>query len=366
VETHNGGLSHAVRVAYRTEMDWITPAFSRREVNAAGAALIDLRCPLDEREHALAVVNNWRSSHAFPLNTFQMYLRGKTRQVDKAGLVAQRIKRLSAIELKLRLIPDLRLAQMQDIGGCRAVVGSMRALNRLHRLYQKTQFKHELVHFDNYVESPRSSGYRSIHLVYRYYSDKNPAHNDLKIEMQLRTRLQHAWATAVETVGTFKQQSLKSGIGDKEWLRFFALMGTVIALRERTPLVSDTPIDQDELIRELREYVEGLGVVGHLGGYRLLLDNVPLGTFKGLNYFLLELRAKEGLLRITPYKRRESEEASRQYLEVERQARFDFAEEHDAVLVSVDSMKALRAAYPNYFADTRRFVDEVMRAVKMP
>jgi hypothetical protein len=114
----------------------------------------------------------------------------------------------------------------------------------------------------------------------------------------------------------------------------------------------------------LKEYVEGLDVVGHLRGYSALLDNVPLGTFKGLGYFLLQLRPRDGRLVITRYQRRESEEASRQYLEAERQARFDFAEQRDAVLVSVDSMKALRAAYPNYFADTRRFVEEIMRAVE--
>ena len=64
-----------------------------------------------------------------------------------------------------------------------------------------------------------------------------------------------------------------------------------------------------------------------------------------------------------PYLRKEAEIAFKEYLESERQARFEFSEEQDAVLVSVDSMKALRAAYPNYFADTRRFVREVQRAM---
>jgi Region found in RelA / SpoT proteins len=345
-------------------MGWTKPQHTRQEVNAAGAALIDLGITGDDREYALAIVNNWRSSHAFPLNTFQMYLRGKKSQVDRLGVVAQRIKRLSAIELKLELIPNLRLAQMQDIGGCRAVVRSMRALRQLHHLYEETQFKHELVHFDNYVESPRMSGYRSIHLVYRYYSDKNPAHNDLKVEMQLRTRLQHAWATAVETVGAFRGQSLKSGLGDAEWLRFFALMGSAIAIRERTPLVDGTPTDRAELRRELKEYVEELDVIGHLRDYRVVLDNVPLGAFRSLNYFLLQLKPREGRLLITPYRRRESEEGSRQYFQAERQARFELEEDSDAVLVSVDSLKELRAAYPNYYADTRRFVNAVIQAVE--
>jgi ppGpp synthetase/RelA/SpoT-type nucleotidyltranferase len=345
-------------------MGWTVPAFSLQQVNAAGMALIDPKSTLEERENAILVINNWRSSHAFPLNTFQMFLRTKTKEADRHGRVAQRIKRLPAIKLKLQLIPGLRLTQMQDVAGCRGVVRSIDALNDLHRLYQRTQFKHRRVHFDDYIQSPRASGYRSIHLVYRYRSNKNPAHNNLKIEMQLRTGLQHAWATAVETVGAFKGQSLKSGLGDMEWLRFFALMGSAIALREGTPFVADTPTDERKLIRELKEYVENLQVIAHLEGYAKLLDNVPLGTFKGIGYFLLQLRPKDRQLIITPYGKADAEEASRQYFEVERQARLDFAEDRDAVLVSVDSMKALRAAYPNYFADTRRFIEAVKRAVE--
>jgi hypothetical protein len=207
------------------------------------------------------------------------------------------------------------------------------------------------------------SGYRGVHLVYRYYSDRSQDYNGLKVEMQIRTRLQHAWATAVETVSTFKQQALKSGLGDEQWLRFFALMGSFLALRERRPLVAGTPVDSDELVKELRSFVNDLDVIGALTNYRLLLDNVPLGTFEGIPYFLLELDSRDGRLRIMPYSRREASAASTEYLASERQARFEFAEDRDAVLVSVDSMKALRAAYPNYFADTRRFVREVQRAV---
>ncbi len=50
----------------------------------------------------------------------------------------------------------------------------------------------------------------------------------LLIELQLRTRLQHEWATAVETMGTFLQSSLKSSQGPEEWLDFFSLfVGTL-------------------------------------------------------------------------------------------------------------------------------------------
>lgn len=96
--------------------------------------------------------------------------------------------------------------------------------------------------------------------IYRYYSDVNKAYNGLKIEMQLRTKLQHAWATAVETVGTFIRQALKSSQGEEEWLRFFAFMGTVIALREKQSLVPGTPQDRSKLVSELRKYASQLEV----------------------------------------------------------------------------------------------------------
>jgi len=325
--------------------------------------LINPDCNAIEREAALIVVNNWRAAHHFPLNTFQTSLRRKSVEVNKSAVVAQRIKRLPAIDLKLRLIPGLRLAQMQDIGGCRVVVNSVRSVNRLVQSYRDSAIKHELVHADNYINEPRSSGYRGIHLIYRYHSDKNTDFNTLKLEMQVRTRLQHAWATAVETVGTFKQQALKSGLGDGQWLRFFALMGSIIAIREKSPVVPGTPDNLPDLRDELRTFVEDLDVISHLNGYQVLLYHLPLGTFKGFRYFLLELQPGTGMLHITPYQRQQVGAASRGYLESERQARFNIVEERDSVLVSVDSMKALRVAYPNYFADTRRFIREVERAV---
>jgi hypothetical protein len=118
------------------------------------------------------------------------------------------------------------------------------------------------------------------------------------------------------------------------------------------------------LVRELRYYVDELDVVGKLSGYRAVLDAVPGRAFKRVPYFLLELNPREGHLRITPYGRQNAEMASERYMTIERQGRLQFETQRDTVLVSTESLKALRSAYPNYFADTRRFVQEVMRAVR--
>ena len=241
-------------------MEWTKPEFSRQEVNTAGRTLIEEHPSKESIERALHIINNWRASHALPLNTFQVTLRKKSRDVNKYPVVAQRLKR--SIRLKLALIPTLRLSQMQDIGGCRCVVPSIRSVYRLDRSYRQSRLRHDLVHIDDYIKKPKVSGYRGVHLVYRYASDTNPDFNGLKVEMQLRTRLQHAWATAVETVSTFTYSSLKSGIGDDRWLRFFALMGTVMARREKQPAVPGTPESETELRSELRAHVNDLDIFG--------------------------------------------------------------------------------------------------------
>ena len=114
---------------------------------------------------------------------------------------------------------------------------------------------------DDYISDPKPSGYRGIHLVYRYFSDKKKSmYNGMKIEMQLRSKYQHAWATAVETVGMFSGQALKSSLGSEDWQRFFSLMGSVIALREGTAMVPNTPTDGRALVAELSDYASRLKV----------------------------------------------------------------------------------------------------------
>jgi ppGpp synthetase/RelA/SpoT-type nucleotidyltranferase len=147
-------------------------------------------------------------------------------------LVAQRVKRLSSIVAKMRRFQGLRLSQMQDIGGCRAVLSSVAEVRNAVKSFKTSSIRHELAREDDYIANPKDSGYRGVHLIYKYVSDRSETYNGLKIEVQIRSQLQHAWATAVETVGTFIQQALKSSQGEDEWLRFFCLMGSAIALRE--------------------------------------------------------------------------------------------------------------------------------------
>jgi len=254
----------------------------------------------------------------------------------------------------------MKLSRMQDIGGCRAVLSTVEHVDRLTQYYLKeAQFKHEFINKKDYIEKPKQSGYRSVHLVYKYRSDRSTTYNGLQLELQFRSRLQHAWATAVETVGTFLKQSLKASQGSEEWLEFFRLIASGFALREGCSLVPGTPTSTPELLNAISEAADGLRVVDRLQSYGAALETVGDGIIGNADYYLLILEPADDTVTVLGYKRRDLHDATERYLVEE--ARISAADSPGAevVLVSAGSLGALKQAYPNYFLDTQVFVDEL-------
>jgi ppGpp synthetase/RelA/SpoT-type nucleotidyltranferase len=349
-------------------MAWVEPLYTPQQVNAAGRALVrfltgtETAGDMELFNHHIDVINNWRASHNYPLNTFQINLRTSAKRVDNDALVAQRIKRLISIGAKLEQRPMMKLSQMQDIGGCRAVLSSVDDVRKLVDFYHNTsRIKHALTATDDYITDPKISGYRGVHLIYRYISDKKKTvYNGLKIEMQIRSKYQHAWATAVETVGTFTGEALKSSIGSEEWLRFFALMGSALAMREKTSLVQNTPTSRKNLITELTEYAVKLDVARRLNGYASALKYIK-NDVEDAHWYLMRLDPSKQELVISGFKPEEHKQAEEEYAKAEQKVRENPST--DAVLVSVDSVSALERAYPNYFADTGIFLELMNQAL---
>ena len=204
---------------------WKTSSLSPAALNRAGRTLVDQAAMSSEREAAVSIVSEWRSSHAFPLNTIQMWLRRHARSISPRALVAQRLKRLESAESKLRRFPTMNLSQIQDFGGCRAILPTLQQVEAVVNSIKKSTSDHELKNEKDYISLPAPSGYRSRHLIYRYNSTQAHLYARHFIEMQIRTQAQHDWATAVEIFGTFLRQELKSGLGEQRYLDFFRLVG---------------------------------------------------------------------------------------------------------------------------------------------
>lgn len=344
--------------------DWVKPEHSKGKIDRAGDALAEWWIDPDEldaerdrlfREH-FRVVENWRVSHRMPLLTFRIGLAQRSRRIDSKVIVAQRLKRFSSVMNKLGREGKMKLSRMHDLGGCRAIVSGIPQVYELFNSYRHgraVKSDSGRYRFYDYIKEPKDDGYRGIHVVGRYVARKakNEPWNGHRIEVQLRTRLQHAFATAVETVTTFTREPLKFGAGSKPWRRFFKLMGSAIAMRERTPLVEDTPSDPMELRKELRRLTKELRVKERLRGWANALKTMPRRHPKSAKSLLLVLDLEENTIEVTGFAdhAKATEEAAR----LETSQRRDVL---DVVVVWVSDIRDLRSAYPNYYADTRVFI----------
>jgi ppGpp synthetase/RelA/SpoT-type nucleotidyltranferase len=140
-------------------------AYSKGQINRAGA---EVRTG-DPSHEALDIINNWRASHAYILNTFQATLRNRTRGTNIT--VAQRLKRMRTIVSKLDRQPKMELARMDDVAGCRLIFPNYRKLITFRKDIHRARFGHKLrndVYKYDYIARPKTDGYHGIHDIYEY------------------------------------------------------------------------------------------------------------------------------------------------------------------------------------------------------
>ena len=94
-------------------------------------------------------------------------------------------------------------------------------------------------------------------MVYKYHSKTNEDWDKMKVEIQLRTKLQHSWAMAVETAGLITNTAMKSGQGSDEWQEFFRTASCIFSIEEDLPIMKDMcNLSKEELLRIKKEIEE--------------------------------------------------------------------------------------------------------------
>jgi hypothetical protein len=339
-------------------MPWATTPYTKGEITRAGKVLIDPHSTFEERTLALDVMSSWRAAQAYPMRVLLMMLRKKAVEIDTHAVVVQRHKRAPSIIGKLIRFPKMELSRMQDIGGCRAIVGTARDVERLNTHIQASRTRNQLHREYNYIQNPKESGYRGIHLTYKYGGEKSE-YEGYFVELQLRSRIQHAWATTVEIVDTFTDQALKSSKGSADWTYFFRMASAEFAKLEHRPVGSH--VEGIDTQAELAKLAHQLNVVKRLNAFAVSANHIIQKHDDKTDYFLLELTDEGNQVLITKYKVSDFSRATEAYLLKEKQAKTDST--RDVVLVAAGSMHALQNAYPNYFADSREFVKLMERAL---
>lgn len=142
---------------------------------------------------------------------------------------AQRLKRLAQIVNKLARHSGMKLARMQDIGGCRAVLANA---EEVERIAERIRDHWSPVGTADYREDPRDSGYRALHLIVKK-EDRQISGDQRLVEIQLRTENEHRWAEAVARTGSRLGYALQDGDGPPELLLYFRMASDVLWLQAR-------------------------------------------------------------------------------------------------------------------------------------
>ena len=247
---------------------------------------------------------------------------------------------------------------MQDIAGCRAVLFDVNKVNELTEIYRKSRgLKHKKIREKDYIKNPKEDGYRSIHLIYKYKSDKINTYDGLLIEIQIRSKIQHSWATAIEIVDLFTKQAIKSNEGEEEWKEFFKLVSSAFAKMENQKEVNGTPTDSKELYTAIKEKVDKLKIFSKMENWSQALKVIE-PKLKELNFFLLELDVSDennASLGVRGYPEESESLATEHYLEAEKLQSGN--PDKDVVLVGAKSIEELKKAYLNYFANSKEFLE---------
>lgn len=336
--------------------------YSNRDVKRAGEVIASNLVWTDETapriREAFSIANSWRDSHAYPMRSVRFTAIHYMRKHGLQGITAARLKRMQAIRRKLRRI-RLSLNQLQDLGGCRVILPSISQVRVLTDVL-KDQTRHDLRSEDDYLVNPKNDGYRSHHLMLNFCpnSTATEGYSGRRIELQIRTRLQHSWATAVEAVGLFRGEELKNHQGSAAWLRLFMLMSGEFAEAERCPIPPGCP-EGDERQREIRYLEKELEAVTVLDSVSHGIHGTEFPLVQGYHptHYLIRYDRATRTVHVAPYDKVIA--AAHSYDSAEQMDNETGNDTQNVVLVEVDKIENLKAAYPNYFGDVELFKSQL-------
>lgn len=328
-----------------------------------------LREGIELTEEEKLEFDNFREAHNIIIKLFTIEL--KKVNFSKQHLTASRNKRIETIISKLCRPEKPKLDRIHDIAGTRIIFENIKSLEDYIDILENT----ELVNFKekinedknryNYIKNPKSDGYRSIHKVFYYssnipYSTLNEKSFNLenkKIELQLRTRLQHIWATTVEIYDIINKSNIKTGthnkLETKEGL-FFKKCSLVFEGIESND-VEKIKININKIFRD-KDLVE---IYNRLKGIKNI-KNIQLPKTLGSDEVFILItdlnKGKTTFFTTDPIEKNDKQDTFLINASYRRLEEKNTKGEYILLLLTLGDIKKLKNVYPNYFLNTNKFI----------
>lgn len=335
-------------------------SITKQKIRQAGQNLRENKAKAED----FGLISTWRSFHINIMSSMVNIINKKLKESKlNAIIVARRLKRMNSIELKLKRFKDMQLDRMQDIAGVRVVFKDNRQVNSFAKImqdfYTKPKKRFSYKSTKNYIEIPKDDGYKSIHQIYEYKDKSVFTH---QLELQIRTQLQHFWATAVEVLGMRTNTKIKQGSGDENYKEFFKLCSALFSHIEQTTIHKDyLSYSKTQICDKIKNLDKKHNIITSLNALAISSKHIENQANKQNYYFIMELDLQEHQIRITGYKKSDLDKARKYYDFIEEQSRINT--NIDVVLISLDNIRLLKKAYPNYYLDCNAFIKEIQKEI---
>lgn len=287
----------------------------------------------------LQQLQDYRRTFHEPLARVFSFVLEHARKIDKKCIVTYRIKRIDTIIEKLKRFEDnqhghMALSRMGDIGGCRCIFSNTRDIFMLKQHILAEYGENCKIH--DYIESPKESGYRSLHIYV-----KDTATNK-SIEIQIRDKEQHNWATLVEIIDLlYGSKNKEQGINGK--------LGQFLYLYSQASSLSEDDFSSLVINERKMKVFENMSSVLNKNYLNIRLQWLRQQQ-KGEYYVIIANKSKSEIFSFPSFEEAEKE-YYKQYLE---------NSDCNVVLTHIKNadFQMLNMAYSNYVLAMHAFFDE--------